>query len=82
MVSKQLERPVDVKHMGVYSFQRDLNHIDLDGFIVYGIYTIANESVLLVTMYSPAMATSQFLISDFLELVHLFSSIVEPEYEF
>ena len=50
MVSKQLERPVDVKHMGVYSFQRDLNHIDLDGFIVYGIYTIANESVLLVTM--------------------------------
>ena len=31
------------KHKGVYGFQGDLNPVDAEGFIVQGIYTIANQ---------------------------------------
>lgn len=47
--------------MGVYGFQRDLNNIDLDGFIVYGTFTIANEIVLPIITYCQALATVQIL---------------------
>ena len=36
------------KHKGVYGFQGGLNHVGPEGFIVYGIYTVANQIVSLL----------------------------------
>ena len=37
------------KRKGVYGFQGDLNPVDPEGFIVQGIYTIANQIISLLS---------------------------------
>ena len=44
-----------VKHKGVYGFQGDLNPVD-PGFIVQGIYTIANQIVSLLSNKTASLA--------------------------